>query len=192
MKPTLKTLAAIATFAASPALAEGWTLDNDASRLAFGSIKKNIIGEVHSFESLSGTVNAEGQANISIDLASVETNIDIRNERMAEHVFKFAPSATISAQFEAEEIDALAVGDSTVMDIEAVLTLLGVDTEFYTEVFVMRVADDKVMVTTNDMVFLTTEDLEVDQGIDKLKELAELSGITRAAPVTLRFVFTQS
>lgn len=192
MKPTLKTLAAIATFAASPALAEGWTLDNDASRLAFGSIKKNIIGEVHSFESLSGTVNAEGQANINIDLASVETNIDIRNERMAEHVFKFAPSATISAQFEAEEIDALAVGDSTVMDIEAVLTLLGVDTEFYTEVFVMRVADDKVMVTTNDMVFLTTEDLEVDQGIDKLKELAELSGITRAAPVTLRFVFTQS
>ena len=192
MKPTLKTLAAIATFAASPALAEGWTLDNDASRLAFGSIKKNIIGEVHSFESLSGTVNAEGQANISIDLASVETNIDIRNERMAEHVFKFAPSATISAEFEAEEIDALAVGESTVMDIEAVLTLLGVDTEFYTEVFVMRVADDKVMVTTNDMVFLTTEDLEVDQGIDKLKELAELSGITRAAPVTLRFVFTQS
>lgn len=192
MKRIFTHLATVAALTAGPAFAGDWTLDNDASRLAFGSIKKNIIGEVHSFESMSGSVSADGLAQIQIDLGSVETNIDIRNERMGKHVFKLAPSATISAQLETDQLDALATGDSTVMDVEAVLTLLGVDTEFYTELFVMRASDDKVIVTTNDMIFLTTEDLEIDQGIDTLKELAELPSITRAAPVTLRFVFTQS
>lgn len=190
--PLIRTACALAAFIATPAFAADWTLNSDASRLAFGSVKKNVIGEVHHFETLSGTVQEDGRATIDIDLASLETWIDIRNERMVEHVFKFAPSATINAQLDMDMLNGMAVGDSAVTDVEAVLTLLGVDTEFFTELFVMRTGEKSVLVTTNDMVFLTTEDLEIDQGVDTLKALAELPGITRAAPVTLRFVFEQS
>jgi len=76
---------------ASTVLAGGhgpsWNLSNADSKVAFGSVKADVVGEVHQFGSVSGNMNDNGVATIEIDLASVNTNIDIRNERMQEHVF---------------------------------------------------------------------------------------------------------
>ena len=143
----MNTIATLACLTVTPLPAGGWILNADASHLAFGSIKKNMIGEVHSFESISGTVSKTGAAEIEINLASVQTYIDIRNERMIEHVFKYAPNATISAALVMDALNALAVGDSVVMDVEAVLSLLGVETEFFAELFVMRAGEGNVLVT---------------------------------------------
>ena len=180
---------------ASVALADGhastsWTLDGAASNVAFGSIKNDTVGEVHSFETLSGTVMPDGTATIEIALGSVQTNIDIRNERMIEHVFKGAPTATLTARIDMAEVNGLAVGETTVIDVEGMLSLVGAAVDIETEMFVARLSDSAVMVTTNDMVFLSTEDAEIDAGVTTLMELAGLSGITRTAPVTLRLVFT--
>ena len=53
----------------------------------------------------------------------------------------------------------------------------------------MRLRADKVLVTSDGMIMLATEDAAFDAGIDKLQELASLDGITRVSPVTLRLVF---
>lgn len=172
------------------ASAESWTLDGDASRVAFGSVKKNTTGEVHSFGGVAGSVTAEGDVSIEIDLSSVETNIDIRNERMIEHVFKNSPKAMLTAQIDMAEVNGLGVGDSTVFEADATLTLGGVEAELYADMFVLRLSENRVMVSTNDMVMLSMEDVELTGGIDKLMELAELPGITHVSPVTLRFVFS--
>ena len=175
--------------AATTASADSWTLDGDASKLAFGSIKFNDLGEVHSFKSIDGTVAEDGSVTLGIDLASVETNIDIRNERMVEHVFKKAPRASISAQIDMAAMEGLAVGESKVMEVEGDLDLLGVEVPLYGDMFVMRLTEDKVMVTTDSMLFLSTADAEIDPGVDKLMELASLPNIVRAVPVTLRLMF---
>ncbi|WP_299609373.1 YceI family protein [uncultured Tateyamaria sp.] len=175
--------------AATTVSADSWTLDGDASNLAFGSIKFNDTGEVHSFKSLDGSVAEDGTVTLGIDLSSVETNIDIRNERMVEHVFKNAPRATVSAQIDMSAMEAVAVGDSAVMEVEGTLDLLGVEVPLYGDMFVMRLTDDKVMVTTDSMMFLSTADAEIDPGVDKLMELASLPNIVRAVPVTLRLMF---
>ncbi|WP_299649757.1 YceI family protein [uncultured Tateyamaria sp.] len=175
--------------AATTVSADGWTLDGDASNLAFGSIKFNDTGEVHSFKSLDGSVAEDGTVTLGIDLSSVETHIDIRNERMVEHVFKNAPRATVSAQIDMSAMEAVAVGDSAVMEVEGTLDLLGVEVPLYGDMFVMRLTDDKVMVTTDSMMFLSTADAEIDPGVDKLMELASLPNIVRAVPVTLRLMF---
>lgn len=167
-------------------------LDADTSRIAFGSVKKNTLGEVHHFEEISGSVSAEGAVVIEINLNSVQTNIDIRNERMIEHVFKAAPAATLSAQVDMAALNALPVGGSMVSEVDATLALAGTEAELYTDMFILRLAEDSVMVTTNDMIFLDTEEAGLDGGIDALKALADLSGITRAAPVTLRLMFSQN
>jgi len=101
-------IAAMACFA-HVAAADTWTLDSAASKLAFGSIKKDKIGEVHSFETINGTVAADGSVAINIDLTSVQTNIDIRNERMKEHVFKGMASAKLMANIDPAEIAAVPV-----------------------------------------------------------------------------------
>jgi len=174
---------------AGSASAQDWTLDGAASHLAFGSIKRDTAGEAHSFERLSGMVSADGMAKIDIDLASVQTNIDVRNERMNEHVFKGMTSASIAAELDMETMSALAVGASLVEEVDVTLSFLGQDVELYTNLFVMRLSESKVMVSSNDMLFVSSEDLGIDTGLDKLMELASLPGITRAVPVTLRFMF---
>lgn len=175
---------------AGVAQAQTWTLDGDASRIAYGSIKKDKIGEVNSFSGLTGTVDASGKANITIDLTSLETNIDIRNERMLEHVFRGAGEAQLTAQLDMDDVKGLGVGDMAVVDVEGALSMLGVSTELDIEMLVVRLAETRVMAVSNDMVFVGTEELGVDAGIDKLMEIAKLPGITRTAPVTLRLVFT--
>ncbi|MES0863578.1 cytochrome c family protein [Ruegeria sp. SCPT10] len=189
MKHLIHAVTIASAIIAGPALAEGWTLVPDGSHLAYGSIKKDTVGEVNSFTSLSGTVSPDGQAMIEIDLSSIETNIDIRNERMIEYVFRKAGTATLTAEIDMSELSALEVGQTTTVDSEAVLSLAGADVEFDAELFVVRLSENSVLVTTNDMVFISTEDAGVNAGVDKLMELAELPGITRTVPVTARLMF---
>ncbi|WGI22643.1 YceI family protein [Amylibacter sp. IMCC11727] len=171
--------------------AKGWMLDAENSRLAFGSIKKDTVGEVHSFETISGSVTADGNAEIQIDLTSVQTNIDIRNERMMEFVFGGTKQAVLTAEIDMEEVNTLSVGDMTVIDVEGELGFLGAAVEIETEMFVARMSETRVLAMTNDMIFVGTEDLGVTAGIDKLMALAKLPGITRTTPVTLRLVLDQ-
>jgi hypothetical protein len=56
------------------------------------------------------TVSPEGDVTVDVDLASVETWIDIRNERVIEHVFLNAPTATFSAKVDMASLKNLAVG----------------------------------------------------------------------------------
>ena len=189
MKLMLKAVTIASAIVATPVLAESWTLVPESSHLAYGTIKKDSIGEVNSFPNLSGHVSADGKTEIEIDLSSVETNIDIRNERMVEYVFRKAGSASLTAQFDMAEVSALSVGDTQVVDAEAQLSLVGTAIEFDVEMFVARLSETLVMVSTNDMVFISTEDAGVNSGVDKLMELAELPGITRTVPVTARLIF---
>ncbi|MEP4246957.1 YceI family protein [Tateyamaria sp.] len=175
--------------AAASAQAQTWTLESSASKLAFGSIKFNDLGEVHSFKSIDGAVAEDGTVTLGIDLSSVETNIDIRNERMMEFVFKNAPRATVTAQIDMGALETLAVGDSTVIEADGVVSLIGNEVDLFGDLFVMRLATDKVLVTTDSMIFLTTADAGIDGGVDKLKELADLPIISRAVPVTMRLIF---
>lgn len=190
MKNLIGTVAiAVGMLASTGAAAESWTLDGDQSIVAFGSVKKDTIGEAHSFQNLSGTVTSDGTAQVEIDLTSVETNIDIRNERIGEHVFGGVATAMLKASIDMDEMSTLGVGESLVTEIDGDLALLGQEIPVYLDVFVMRTNDDQVLVTTNSMLFVSTEEAGIDPGIDKLMELADLPGITRAFPVTMRLIF---
>lgn len=166
-----------------------WVLDPALSDVSFGSIKNDYYGESHSFGKTSGSVSKDGEVTISLGLGSVETNIDIRNERLVEFVFNNAPNATITANIDMAELDALPIGGSTTIETSGTLTLLGIENELDANFFVMRLSETQVLVDSNGMVMLSTEDAEIDAGIDKLQELASLDGITRVSPVSLRMIF---
>ena len=183
------------TLTATTAFAGGhanWASVDGESSLAFGSVKKDTVGEVHHFSGLSGTVSESGAVSVSIDLTSVETYIDIRNERMIEHVFQAGKAkASLSGEIDMDEVDTLAVGATTLVDFEGELAFAGLSTDIEAEMLVARLAEDRVLVTTADFIMLSTSDLGIDPGIDKLMELASLPGITRATPVAIRMVFAK-
>ena len=108
---------------------------------------------------------------------------------MAEHVFRGLATAEISAEVDLDEIKKLRPGESTQMEIEATLNLLGNDVDVYLDAYVLRVAPNRVMVSTNTAGYLSTEELGGDEGVDVLQGLANLDSITRVTPVTLRLMF---
>ncbi len=166
-----------------------WTSIGDQSSIAFGSIKKDVAGEVNHFENVIATVSEDGKVEIKIDLTSLETNIDIRNERMAEHVFKGNAEATIVGEIDMDEVKEIAPGDTGLVDIEAVLMLAGLEVEIEAEMLVAPLSPNRVLVTTSDFIFVSTADLGIDEGVDMLMSLAKLPGITRTTPISVRMVF---
>lgn len=191
-----KTIAAAVTFSLLAGAgfagghAKGWTIDTDLSAVSFGSVKNDYLGESHTISDVTGTVDANGAVSITLGLASVETMIDIRNERMREIVFANAPTATISAQLDMAELSGLEAGAAAIIETYGTLNLLGTDTELDASFFVMRLNEDQVLVATNGMMMLSTEDTAFDASLDKMQELASLDSITRVSPVTMRLVFT--
>ena len=167
-----------------------WKSVDAESRVAFGSIKNNTAGEVHHFNKISGMVKENGDMALTIDLGSIETNIDIRNERIGKHVFSGGiTSATITGQIDMDEVNGMKAGETQVIEIEAKLSFAGIDNEIDAEMLVARLSENRVLVTTADFVMISTEDLGIDAGVDMLQKLAKLSGITRVTPVAVRMVF---
>jgi len=189
MKHIIASTALASALFCTAAFAEGWVLNSDESQLSFASVKNDYIGEVHSFQTIGGAVSEEGLAEITIDLTSVETMIDIRNERMIEHVFSSIPSARLTAELDMAALDGVAIGESTMMEVDAVLSFLGAELDFYTDMYIVRITETRVMALSNDMVFLETDAAGIDAGVNVLMELAGLDHISRAVPVTMRFVF---
>ena len=182
--------AALAALIAAPAMAAGWTTVDDQSSVAFGSIKSDTVGEVHHFERVKGTVAEDGKLMLDIDLASAQTNIDIRNERIAKLLFQEGKAtARLVGEIDMDEVSALGVGETALVDIEGVLAFGGLDADIEATMLVARLAEDRVLVTTADFIMLETADLGIDAGVDQLMELAGLPGITRVTPIAARLVF---
>ncbi|MEM9733268.1 MAG: YceI family protein [Pseudomonadota bacterium] len=189
----LTALTVTALMMVTPVFAGGhivWKSVDDESRIAFGSVKSNVAGEVHHFNKVSGIVKEKGEMAISIDLASVETYVDIRNERMGEHVFKGDhPKATITGTINIDQVNSLKPGETKLINVVANLSFAGIDNEIDAQMMVARLSQNRVLVTTADFVMVSTEDLGIEPGIDKLMQLAGLESITRVTPVAVRMVF---
>ena len=174
----------------APARAE-WALDNDASRINFISTKANSAAEIHTFGIVDGSVDDEGNVTISIDLDSVDTAIEIRDERMREMLFETGeyPSATLAAQVDTAAIEALDVGEATVITAEGQLQLHGTSTSVTVEVSVARLAEDRILVASRKPVIVNAGQVGLLGGVEKLREVAGLPSISPAVPVTFVLAF---
>lgn len=168
-----------------------WELDNDNSRINFISIKKGNIPELGRFTHLEGTIADNGATTLKINLASVDTKIQIRDERMREFLFETAQfaQATFSAQLDLSLLNALPVGGQGVQIIGGKLDLHGISKEIKADVILTRLSPTKFMVSTFAPILLNAEDFQLSAGIEKLRELASLPSISSAVPVTFHLNF---
>lgn len=179
---------------ASPVTEGTWSLDPAGSRLAYVSIKAGEIAEANRFEKLSGTVAADGTASLDIDLASVNTGVDIRNERMREIFFQVAenPKATITAKLDPAAFSGLAVGQSLTRPLKATVAIKGMEQAIEAEVLVTRVSTDRVTVVPTAPVIITTDMFGLTDELGELRALAQLPSITPAVPVTFTLAFNRN
>lgn len=168
-----------------------WSLDTDASRLGFASIKSGEVIEAHAFSGLTGNVTSTGTATVTIPLDQVETKVDIRNERMREILFETGtyPTATLGASIDPQTFADLPIGSQIQTDIEGTLSLHGVEAPIIASVSVTRIAEQRIEVASVEPVILYVEDFNLSAGLEALREIAGLPAITASSPVTFSFVF---
>lgn len=183
----------VMVFSVSPAWAD-WTLKNDQSQLSFISIKKGDIAEVHRFDRLEGSVDKKGNVKLVIELASVDTAIPIRDERMREMLFdtKVFPRATLSGTVDANQVSKLKVGDMMVNTIQGQLSMHGKSSPVNAELVVARLAADTLLIASRKPVVLQAGDFDLLAGVEKLREVAGLSSISNAVPVNFVLTFSQN
>ena len=186
------TLFAMTTLAFLSANAD-WQLDPAASDLYFMSIKATHVGEVHSFDTLSGKVDKKGAASLTIDLASVATLIPIRDQRMRDILFQVDryPTATVDAQIELDTLVTMPTGSEKDIELEADLKFKENTSQIMTKVKVSKLNEQKITVRTIAPVVLSAGQLQVTEGLEKLREIAGLPNISFTIPVTFNLTLTR-
>ncbi|MEM8634968.1 MAG: YceI family protein [Pseudomonadota bacterium] len=171
-----------------------WTLSTDASALTYLSIKSGNVAEINTFGELSGTVSEEGSAEISINLNSVNTNVDIRNERMRNVFFETEtyPTATARTTLDMDQFSALEVGNSVTVPVRFEIDLHGETASYDIDASVTRLGVNKVGVDNTAPLILYPEDFNLIDGLGQLQSLAGLDSITPIVPINVSFVFERT
>lgn len=170
-----------------------WKLDNAESSIHFVSTKKSNVAEIHSFEKLSGSLQANGSANVVINLSSVETMIPIRNERMKEMLFKVEqfPESSVSTKVNYKLIDKMEAGESFTQLLQFKLTLHGEEKMVESDARVIKLANDKLLVSTIKPIMIEATDFSLGKGVEALRKIANLPTISTSVPVTANLIFNK-
>ncbi|QIE54404.1 OmpA family protein [Pikeienuella piscinae] len=182
-------LLSCAVAAANP-LAPGWTLYPEASKLTFQSVKNGTIVEESVFATFSGAIEESGEAEIVIQLESVDTGIDLRNVRMRFlffESFRF-PEARVTATLDPAALEQLAQKRRMTIPIEFTLDLHGVAKTLTTDTVVTLITDDMVSVAADSAIVIPVADFDLDEGLLKLQDAAKVT-ITPSGSVGFDFVF---
>ena len=168
-----------------------WTLNNDFSQLSFVTIKSGNVAEVHKFKHLEGQLSDDGRLTITIELASVDTLIPLRDERMLKLLFEtdFFPVATFTANIDRAVLDGLSINTSTRLEINGILSIRNHRINIAPKIVVTRFAEGSVLVNTLEPIIVNAKAAGLAGGVEKLREIAGLTSISNAVPVSIVLTF---
>tara|TARA_Y100000590_G_scaffold90669_2_gene102300 strand:+ start:23204 stop:23791 length:588 start_codon:yes stop_codon:yes gene_type:complete len=175
----------------SPAIFSEWKLVNEDSKFHFLSIKASDIAEIHTFRELSGSVKENGEAEIIINIASLETLIPIRNERMNNLLFEteIFPKAIFKFDIDIENTLLIKDGESSDLIFRGELDFKGKKFSIPIHLSVTRLNKSSFLVSSFKPVLLNADRLGLSNGIESLRAIAGLPSISKSVPVTFSLTF---
>jgi polyisoprenoid-binding protein YceI len=172
-----------------------WVIEASQSSLNFVTTKAGQpgvagIGEIQTFKRFSGGLDNAGQIKLSIDLASVDTGIEIRDERLRTLLWnvKATPQAVFSAKLTAENVAKMATAGVADLDVVGQLELAGQSKPVTAKLRVSRLGADKIMVVTRAPILINSSDFGLRAGVEALREVMGLNFVSAAAPVSFALV----
>ena len=172
--------------------ASSYVLDSENSSLYFVSTKNTHVAESHFFTDLSGAISDNGQAELIINLSSVETGIDLRNQRVRDNLFVVDTfgQATVTLPVSVDSLATQTIGSSITQAISAILDLHGIVANVNAEVIVTKLSDTEIMVQNANPILISAQDYSLTSGIDTLRALANLNVISYTVPVNFTLLFS--
>lgn len=169
----------------------GYTLDSSNSSLYFVSTRNLHDPETHFFTNLNGGINEAGEASLIIDLSSVETGVDLRNERIRTSLFEvdLFSNAVVSLPVDLSTLGSQTIGSVVTQSINAELDLHGVSAAVNTDVVITKLSDSQFMVQNANPILIDANDYDLVRGINVLRGLANLNEIGYTVPVNFTLLF---
>jgi OmpA-OmpF porin, OOP family len=168
-----------------------WVLNGGASHFYMQTSKAESITEIHQFTGLTGTIDGTGAADVKIDLTSVSSGIDVRDVRMRFLLFetyKF-PNAEVTAKIDMSKLQNLTSQTRDTYPLHFTLALHGLSKDFDVQVYVTRLSDKSVSVSTAKPIVVNASDFALTAGIAKLSEAVNGTPIVSAASFSFDLVF---
>ena len=171
-----------------------WFLDPAESSINFITAKNGDVVESNRFGAINGSITRAGHALIEIQAASVDTQLDTRDERVRSYIFNIEeyPLIAIEADVDLEEFRQLETGESQLAELQMAVNAAGRTNTLFATVRVTRAARDTVLITTIDPVLVDMRDFGMEDGLETLVNLAGLKSITPVTPVSVFLVFERS
>jgi len=181
-------------FLTRPAMAE-WKINSQRSELYFVTTKAGAAGtaaiqEVQSFKKISGTVDDGGNISVNIEPGSIDTGIEIRDQRLREMLFNTVtyPVATFSGKVNPAEIKNLSIGNSRELDLKGQITLCSQSQPLIAKVRVTKITGNQLRVETRTPFIVNAADFGLKNGVEALRKVMGLNVLSSAAPVSFSLV----
>jgi polyisoprenoid-binding protein YceI len=156
-----------------------WTLDGGASSFYYVTSKAAAVSEVNTFTGLSGSIANDGTAMLMIDLKTVNTAVEVRDQRMRDIAFKVAefPMAHVTVKVDAAALDSMAPGTMSAANYEATVSMRGVNAAIPAELRVIKVDADTVLVQTAKPLLVAASAVGLAEAVEELRTVANLPSI---------------
>lgn len=181
--------------AAMAALGSTWAIDAKQSNIHFVTTKAGQPGvggidEVQSFSSFSGGLSPQGQIRLAIDLASVKTGVDIRDERIQNMLFnvKATPQAVFTAQLGAAALRDMARPGLQNVEVDGQLSIAGQSKPVKAMLQINRLNAGQVSVATRAPIVVNASDFGLRPGVEAMREIMGLNFLSASAPVTFNLL----
>ena len=184
-----------AAAAAPVAMSSAWMVDAAQSNLNFVTTKAGQAGvagidEVQSFGSFSGGLSTQGQIRLVVDLASVKTGVDIRDERLQNMLFnvKVTPQAVFTAQLAPSLLTGLSRPGQQNVEVEGQLSIAGQSKPAKAILQVSRLSASQLSVSTRYPIVVNASDFGLRPGVEALREVMGLNFLSSSAPVSFNLL----
>ncbi|MCW8869241.1 MAG: YceI family protein [Proteobacteria bacterium] len=163
-----------------------WQLDTEKSQINYISTKNGDIQEHNTLRFVSGSIDQQKKVELTIDLNSIDTNIDIRDQRMRDLLFETDQYPT--AKIETEIDNNLPL--MTAYPIDYRVTLKNQQHSYQSPVMIHS-GGGEMMVTSAEPVTVNAETFGLNTALEKLREIAGLSSISPSIQVEYKLHFIQ-
>jgi polyisoprenoid-binding protein YceI len=170
---------------------QNWAIDPAQSSLTFVTTKAGQPGvmgiiETQTFKRFSGGLDKSGRISLVIDLASVDTGVEIRDERLRTMLWnvKATPQALFTAQLPANMTTVSSSAAMQSIDLAGQLQMAGQTKPVTSSLRVSKTAQGQLLVTTRQPILINSNDFGLKAGVEALREIMGLGFLAASAPVT--------
>lgn len=169
-----------------------WALKAPSS-IHFLTNKNTNIIEINQFKDFDATIKS-GHAKLSIDLSSVDTRVQIRDERIQKHLFDVTNFST--AYFETtipkDIFKQVLTGQPVEYNLQGNISLHGETVSVNNNVIITQNHLGSISVVSVTPMLIDANHFNLVAGINKLREIAGLKSIATTVPVMFNLTFAPS